>query len=155
MYSEVLRLEVAPLGVKVITIMTGIVATNMFSNSPQDALPENSYYKVANEDIAVLASGEKFVGTAMPPAVYAKGVVNDVLGGHSGMTWRGKIASMGWFIHSYFPTWLTVSSLFVSAATQPMLTVLDGRIVVLVSVQAWRSCEIARAAVHIFLYDIQ
>ncbi|OJJ64554.1 hypothetical protein ASPSYDRAFT_26545 [Aspergillus sydowii CBS 593.65] len=107
MYSEVLRLEVAPLGVKVITVMTGIVATNMFSNAPHDALPENSYYKMANEEIAVLASGEKFVGTAMPPAVYAEGVVNDVLSGYSGMTWRGKIASMGWFIYSYFPTWLT------------------------------------------------
>lgn len=115
MYSEVLRLEVAPLGVKVITVMTGIVATNMFSNAPHDALPENSYYKMANEEIAVLASGEKFVGTAMPPAVYAEGVVNDVLSGYSGMTWRGKIASMGWFIYSYFPTWLTVSYLFVSA----------------------------------------
>ncbi|KAL4788390.1 hypothetical protein BJX76DRAFT_366835 [Aspergillus varians] len=107
MYSETLRLEVAPLGVKVVTIMTGIVASNMFANTPHDSLPESSYYTVASQDIAVTASGEKFASTAMPAAVYAQGVVDDVLRGHSGMTWRGKIASMGWFIHSYFPVWLT------------------------------------------------
>ncbi|KAL4863202.1 hypothetical protein BDV12DRAFT_206731 [Aspergillus spectabilis] len=106
MYSESLRVEVAPLGVKVVTIMTGIVATKMFDNAPQASLPETLYYKSASKQIEQLASDERFASTAMPAAVYAKGVVDDVLRRHSGMAWRGKIASLGWFIHSFFPTWL-------------------------------------------------
>ncbi|KAL4884946.1 hypothetical protein BJY04DRAFT_156160 [Aspergillus karnatakaensis] len=109
MYSESLRVEVAPLGVRVVTVMTGIVATHMFDNSPQEPLPETSYYKAAGPQLAELASGGKFADTAMPAAVYAKNVVDDVLRGCSGMTWRGKIASLGWFIHSFFPVWLSVS----------------------------------------------
>ncbi|KAL5342043.1 hypothetical protein BJX70DRAFT_386456 [Aspergillus crustosus] len=104
---ESLRVEVAPLGVRVVTIMTGIVATKMFENGPQTSLPGSSYYKPAGQQIAELASREKFASTAMPAAVYAKGLVDDVLRGHSGMTWRGKIASLGLFIHSFFPTWST------------------------------------------------
>ncbi|KAL4791044.1 hypothetical protein BDV19DRAFT_401618 [Aspergillus venezuelensis] len=107
MYSETLRLEIAPLGVKVITIMTGIVATNMFNNTPHDSLPSNSYYQMASHEIALTATGEKFELIAMPPAVYAKSVVDDVLARRSGMTWRGRVAWIGWFVHSYLPTWLT------------------------------------------------
>ncbi|KAJ0420229.1 hypothetical protein BJY00DRAFT_284509 [Aspergillus carlsbadensis] len=106
MYSESLRVEIAPFGVKVITVMTGIVASKMFDNTPHDELPENTYYLAAGPNIAGLASGEKFASTAMPAKTYAKGVVDDVLRGHSGMAWRGKIASVGWFVHSFFPTWL-------------------------------------------------
>ncbi|KAL3485388.1 hypothetical protein BJX62DRAFT_247559 [Aspergillus germanicus] len=106
MYSETLRVEVAPLGVKVVTIMTGIVASKMFENTPHEDLPETSYYRSASPNIAEIASGEKFASIAMPASTYAKGVVNDVLRGHSGMTWRGKISSTGWFVHSFFPTWL-------------------------------------------------
>jgi NAD(P)-dependent dehydrogenase (short-subunit alcohol dehydrogenase family) len=95
MYSETLRVEVAPLGVKVVTIMTGIVASKMFENTPHDELVETSSYRAAGRNIAEIASGEKFASTAMPAATYARGVVDDVLRGHTGMTWRGKIASMG------------------------------------------------------------
>ncbi|KAL2845521.1 hypothetical protein BJY01DRAFT_214183 [Aspergillus pseudoustus] len=107
MYSETLRVEVAPLGVKVVTIMTGIVASKMFENTPHDELPESSYYRAAGPNILETSTGTKFASVAMPAVTYAKGVVGDVLRGHSGMTWRGKIASLGWFIHSFFPTWLS------------------------------------------------
>ncbi|KAL5000341.1 hypothetical protein BDV10DRAFT_192910 [Aspergillus recurvatus] len=107
MYSESLRLEVAPLGVKIATIMTEVVASKIFENAPHEKLPENSYYRAADSQIAELASGAKHATAAMPAAVYAKGVVDDVLRGHNGMAWRGRIASLGWFSHSYFPTWLT------------------------------------------------
>ncbi|PGH12464.1 hypothetical protein AJ79_04301 [Helicocarpus griseus UAMH5409] len=39
MYSEFLRLEMAPLGVKVVTVMTGVVDTNMIVNCPDSNLP--------------------------------------------------------------------------------------------------------------------
>jgi short-subunit dehydrogenase len=106
MYSETLRVEVAPLGVKVVTIMTGIVASKMFENTPHDELPDTSCYQAAGPNVAEIASGDKFASVAMPVATYAKGVVDDVLRGRTGMAWRGKIVSIGWFVHSFFPTWM-------------------------------------------------
>lgn len=46
-YGESLRLEMAPLNVKVTTVMTGVVATNIFANHPDPKLPEDSYWKPA------------------------------------------------------------------------------------------------------------
>jgi 1-acylglycerone phosphate reductase len=46
--SETLRLEMKPLGVNVITVITGAIETNIFTNAPeQQPLPEDSLYKPA------------------------------------------------------------------------------------------------------------
>ncbi|KAL3446044.1 hypothetical protein BJX65DRAFT_309285 [Aspergillus insuetus] len=79
---------------------------DLLENTPHEDLPETSYYHSASPIIAEIASGDKFASIAMPASTYAKGAVNDVLRGHSGMTWRGKISSTGRFVHSFFPTWL-------------------------------------------------
>jgi NAD(P)-dependent dehydrogenase (short-subunit alcohol dehydrogenase family) len=42
--GEAWRLELAPLGVRVITLMTGGVATNFTGNIPALELPKSSYY---------------------------------------------------------------------------------------------------------------
>ncbi|KAL4909238.1 hypothetical protein BDW74DRAFT_174438 [Aspergillus multicolor] len=107
MYGESLRLEVAPLGVKVVTVMTGLVATKIFENAPHEELPESSYYTAAGPQIAELASGAKHAASWMPANVYANKVVDDVLRGCNGMTWRGGATFLGWLIYSYLPTWLT------------------------------------------------
>lgn len=101
----------APFGVKVMTVMTGMVGTNISTNSPEVELPPNSRYHGAAKQINDLRTGES-VGSSMPASVYAKRVVDDVLRGTTGLTWRGKMASMGRTITSILPTWLVVSTLY-------------------------------------------
>ncbi|KAJ5091770.1 hypothetical protein NUU61_006640 [Penicillium alfredii] len=104
-YSESLRLEMAPLGVKVMTVMAGTLATNVFANHPDPQLPENSLWKAASKEITTTASGSLTEG-AMLPSEFARRVVGDVLAGVNGLTWRGKLASIGWFIQGFMPTWV-------------------------------------------------
>ncbi|KAF9894390.1 hypothetical protein FE257_007893 [Aspergillus nanangensis] len=119
MYGECLRLEMAPLGVKVVTVMTGIVGSKIFENSPHEALPETSYYKVAEKEIAELAAG-KLKESSMSAETYARNVVGDILGGANGVTWRGRISSIGWFLSSFVPTWLTDRALVTGSGLDRM-----------------------------------
>lgn len=114
-YSESLRLEMAPFGVKVVTIMTGIVATKLFDNCHDPNLSEKSLYKGASKQIGGIAGGS-LKDDCMTAPEYAKRVANDVLGGASGSIWRGKMASMAWVMNSFFPTWLLVSPAVVLAS---------------------------------------
>lgn len=101
----------APLGVKVITVMTGIVGTNIFVNHPDPKIPEDSYWKPASKEITDTASGV-LTENCMPASAFAKRVADDVLGGATGLTWRGKMASIAWFLQTFLPTWLLVSYSF-------------------------------------------
>lgn len=65
--SETMRLEMAPLGVRVITLLTGGVASKFLSNLETVALPENSYYlsvkdviQHKSEDVPMAVSPEAF-----------------------------------------------------------------------------------------------
>ncbi|KAF7586333.1 hypothetical protein BBP40_009061 [Aspergillus hancockii] len=103
--SNTLRLEMAPFGVKVVTVAAGTVETNIFRRSEESILPPGSMYKPAEKEIQGFADGS-LINAAMPPAEFATKVVNDVLGGATGTIWRGKFATVGWFIFSFLPTWL-------------------------------------------------
>jgi short-subunit dehydrogenase len=100
-YSENLRLEMAPFGVKVVTILTGAVLTNM--NNPTNYTPstlpgDDSIFKpnekrIAKADIPDHMSAEK----------YAEKVVGDILSGATGRIWRGAFASRLWFVTTFLP----------------------------------------------------
>jgi NAD(P)-dependent dehydrogenase (short-subunit alcohol dehydrogenase family) len=108
-YSESLRLEMAPLNVKVTTVMTGVVATNIFANHPDPKLPDDSYWKPASKEISAMVTGSsKFIENGLPASVFAKRAADDVLGGATGLIWRGKMASIGWFLQAFLPGWLLV-----------------------------------------------
>ena len=48
-----------PLGVDVVTVITGAIETNLFANAPeQQRLPEDSRYKAAEEKIALRTTGK-------------------------------------------------------------------------------------------------
>lgn len=98
----------APLGVKVLTVMTGIVQTNIFANHPDPKLPEGSLWEPASKEITKNADGSLAEGTTTP-SVFASRVADDVLRGSTGLTWRGKMASIGWALSQFLPTWLLVS----------------------------------------------
>ena len=108
MITDTLRLELAPLGVKVVTVNTGAVSTNTLSTGVNLKLPPTSQYLSIETEIAARARGED--GTPrMEPSVYAEKVVGDVLAGANGHIWRGGYASMVWFTSRWLPTWLAVS----------------------------------------------
>lgn len=106
--TDTLRLELAPFGVKVVTVNTGAVRTNTLSSGTNFKLPTTSKYKGIEEEIAGRARGED--GTPrMEPSVYAEKVVGDVLGGANWQIWRGGYASIVRFTSSWFPASISVS----------------------------------------------
>ncbi|KAI1779420.1 putative short-chain dehydrogenase/reductase [Hypoxylon cercidicola] len=104
--SETMRIEMEPLGVRVVTAIIGAVGTNFFSNALNEPfeLPENSYYR----PIAKLLEDQRG-GTRVPPRehvdVTARNIVNDVLGGASGCIWRGARSTDAKWLTWLLPTW--------------------------------------------------
>ncbi|OJJ46544.1 hypothetical protein ASPZODRAFT_66106 [Penicilliopsis zonata CBS 506.65] len=107
--GEVLRLEMAPLGVRVMTLLTGGVDTNFLGNLPPVVLPENSYYTGIKD---IIEHQPDRVPFAITPAKYAKDVVCQVENGTTGKYWIGGAASMARFSLWALPQWILVSSIF-------------------------------------------
>ncbi|KAK9428985.1 hypothetical protein V1505DRAFT_314633 [Lipomyces doorenjongii] len=103
--SETLRLEMAPLGVKVLTVVTGTVDSNFFVNTPEYKLPSTSRYMPVEKSIVARARG-KDIQSGMNKEKYADSVVNDVLRGVNGKVWRGKLASIVRYASTYLPTFV-------------------------------------------------
>ena len=112
--SDSLRLEMAPFGVKVVTVMTGTVDSRFFDNSPEYKLPSTSRYMPMEKTIARTAQGED-LGSKMETAVFADTVVADLLGGANGKIWRGKTSSLVRILWSFFPTFYLVSHSYLLA----------------------------------------
>jgi NAD(P)-dependent dehydrogenase (short-subunit alcohol dehydrogenase family) len=106
-WSETLRLEVQPFNIRVISLVTGAVATNVMSHSNMN-LPENSLYQKALPEIQTRGVGDD-VSNKSTSADFAREVVKDVLGGAAGPVWRGSMASMVKFMSRYMPTGILVS----------------------------------------------
>ena len=106
--TDAFRLEMAPFGVKVVTVHTGAVGTNTLATGKDFRLPETSHYKSIEREIAARARGED--GTPrVKPSEYADRVVGDVLGGSTWQVWRGGYASIVRFTSSWFPLSISVS----------------------------------------------
>ena len=106
--TDTLRLELAPFGVKVVTVITGAVNTNTLSNGVNFELPADSIYKSIEKEIAARARGED--GTPrMEPSVFAEKVVADILQGANWQIWRGGYASIVRFTSNWFPASISVS----------------------------------------------
>ncbi|TLD19745.1 hypothetical protein PspLS_09332 [Pyricularia sp. CBS 133598] len=56
--SETLRLEMAPLGVRVITAMVGVVGTRIFRHGDEFSLPPGSRYKSVEKEIGKWSRGD-------------------------------------------------------------------------------------------------
>lgn len=90
-YSETLRLELAPFGVDVMTVMTGTVDSLFHVNDPFK-LPEGSRYALIEEKIAGWASGE-LKPKGIPNEKFAELIVGDITtDGKSGLIWKGPNA---------------------------------------------------------------
>ncbi|EFQ35403.1 short chain dehydrogenase [Colletotrichum graminicola] len=88
MYSAILRMEVESFDVQVIDLKTGTVGpTNLINNNytrtakhaDDSVLPEGSCYQPAKHLLEPILRQDKFKGTGMRPAEWAKAVVGDLL----------------------------------------------------------------------------
>jgi 1-acylglycerone phosphate reductase len=104
--SEIWRLELAPLNVRVIVLITGGIATKFMSNMPSVELPENSYYRTIRD---IIAKEPEEIPFAAKPEALAMDVLNYVERGTAGKIWIGGASSMARFAVWAFPTWLLVS----------------------------------------------
>lgn len=91
MISESLRIELEPLGVRVLTIILGQVSTQMYANTPVFHLPEGSPYEKIADTIAIQSRGDLNFNNE-PVEVVARNLVRDAIGGRSGKIWRGGLA---------------------------------------------------------------
>ncbi|KAH3917966.1 hypothetical protein HBI56_178060 [Parastagonospora nodorum] len=80
------RLELAPLGVRVITLVTGGIATNFVANLNALDLPEKSYYKCVEDTIA---EQPEHIPFSMAPERFALHVLQRVERGGAGKYWAG------------------------------------------------------------------
>ena len=91
--SETARLELQPLGVRVVSVVTSIVESRLQLNQPELKLPSQSQYRAIEGIIAARGRGDDGV-VRMETAEYAERVVEDVLAGKSGRIWWGTDAEV-------------------------------------------------------------
>ncbi|KAI4858885.1 putative estradiol 17 beta-dehydrogenase [Hypoxylon rubiginosum] len=104
--TEVLRLELAPFGIRVVNLMTGSVKSSIWDNAPAITLPPASLYNIAKEAIEKFMGGAN-VANGTDPNTWAEGVVHD-LGRRNPphWIWRGQFASQARMI-----SWLPIGFL--------------------------------------------
>lgn len=102
--SETLRLELAPLGVRVVTVILGGVQTsgNDPSNIADLKLPPNSYYQ------KITAVIDRHKKTIVHPNkqnidIAARNVVDDVLSGRGTFIRRGQASTLSWLFNTFLP----------------------------------------------------
>ncbi|CAI6333591.1 unnamed protein product [Periconia digitata] len=100
--SEVLRLELAPLGVRVLTVLTGGVTSEIENNAEKVVLPENSYYRSIEKDIQPSSNW-----TGLPADKYAEWLTDKTLDGKStGQIWKGESTGLVRWVGPFLPQWL-------------------------------------------------
>lgn len=109
--SETLRLEYAPFGVRVISVITGAVSSNIMSHGDSFDLPDGSSYRPVIKNIADVSNGDS-LKSWMKTETYAERVVGDVVDATTtGKIWRGSMASTVHFVLTKLPTFLVVRHL--------------------------------------------
>lgn len=111
--SETLRLEIGPFGVSVVTILPGVIDSNLHVNdSKRSDMPATSRYAAIKKTIADWASGETMPKDGLPAERFAELVVDDVLGTKNpkgGLLCRGPYAALLRCIGTWAPMWIAVS----------------------------------------------
>lgn len=94
--ARTLRVELAPLGVKFVTLMTGSVRTKLFENAPTK-IPEDSLYYAVAENV----ENRAFLKNArwVEKEVFARRVVSDLLKPKPKLNiWHGGLTTIAWVL---------------------------------------------------------
>lgn len=78
-FSDSQRLELAPFGITVVDLKTGVVLSNIYQKAMDNHLPTGSMYEPAKEAAEKALRGEDIVGLGIPAEQWARGVVQDLL----------------------------------------------------------------------------
>ncbi|TDL22590.1 NAD-P-binding protein [Rickenella mellea] len=98
-YGDTLRLELAPLGIKVITIVTGGVASNI-ANNPRYILPSSMYEPIS--EIYAERRARRSQQGALPTSTYAQRVVAQTLKRSPvAWFWTGSFSRICWFLSTF------------------------------------------------------
>ncbi|KAK7946586.1 dehydrogenase [Apiospora aurea] len=93
-FTEGLRLELAPFGIRVINMLTGGVKSTFFDNAPTATLPPGSLYNVAKEAVETAMAGEDTAANGTESSVWADSVVKDLSRPNPAhWVWRGRHAT--------------------------------------------------------------
>lgn len=103
-YSNTLRVELAPLGVRVVTVVTGGVKSNIART--HRVLPPGSYMLPLSDEYERRLTHSQQLG--MDTQQYAKSCVRQVLRGDGWLSkqrwiWEGKMSWIVWFAWSWLP----------------------------------------------------
>jgi NAD(P)-dependent dehydrogenase (short-subunit alcohol dehydrogenase family) len=108
MISETLRLELAPFGVSVITILPGVINSKLHTNNmAKFDLPPSSRYASISGLIGGWAKGEAQPKDSCSADEFAKLVINDIVGtSKGGIVSRGPYALVLRYIGQWAPRWM-------------------------------------------------
>jgi 1-acylglycerone phosphate reductase len=103
-YSDTLRVELAPLGVRVLTVVTGGVKSNIART--HRVLPDDSYYRPIAAEYERRLTHSQSLG--MDTRAYAQSCVRQVLSGEGWVSrkrwvWDGKMSWVVWFVWFILP----------------------------------------------------
>ncbi|KAI9867944.1 MAG: hypothetical protein M1813_007766 [Trichoglossum hirsutum] len=110
--SETWRLELQPLGVRTITLITFSVKTNFFDGDNRTEIPETSNYFEIRDFIHGLTDG-RLQASGISTRQFATKVVREVEKGAVGKVWAGGdafVARWGWWLSPQFVRVSSVSS---------------------------------------------
>ncbi|KAI8157337.1 Short-chain dehydrogenase cctT [Colletotrichum sp. SAR 10_70] len=99
-YSDTLRLEVRPLGLKVLTVYMGEVSTAIIQADNVKFAPDSVYADTEAKIRERSATHEK---TTMKPEEFARQVVPEVLSAKSPYVWKGTNAFIVWLLNAFGP----------------------------------------------------
>ncbi|KAI8232027.1 Short-chain dehydrogenase cctT [Colletotrichum sp. SAR 10_86] len=99
-YSDTLRLEVSPLGLKVLTVYMGEVSTAIIQADNVKFAPDSVYADTEAKIRERSATHEK---TTMKPDEFARQVVPEVLSAKSPYVWKGTNAFIVWLLNAFGP----------------------------------------------------
>ncbi|KAF7523493.1 hypothetical protein G7054_g11768 [Neopestalotiopsis clavispora] len=116
--SEVMRLEFAALGIRVVELKTAMVMTNFIQNSQKNnvegkslQLPKGSLYEPARAVVEDIMSQDQFDGRGITADEWAAGVMRDLMQRNPpAIIWRGQDANWGRLM-SIMPTWMVDGAL--------------------------------------------
>ena len=86
--------------------MTGAIQTQAFQENYQ--LPGQSLYEEYRAEIAAQAEGSR-MGSRTPARTFARAVLDDVMAGHNGVIYRGRLSSFALWVGRLVPQILKVS----------------------------------------------
>ncbi|KAH7112090.1 hypothetical protein B0J11DRAFT_542641 [Dendryphion nanum] len=101
-YTDTLRLELAPLGIKVVTLFMGVVSTNIATFDSVQFGPDSLY---VDAEAGVKNRSREHQVSGMKPDQFARGVVNALIGQNSRPSrneyiWKGAQASTIWLLNA-------------------------------------------------------